>query len=260
MLSERQLLQVIYEINTLGFSVVENVIDADLQASMRSALIKAIEEDDTKWKGFHGKRYDLINSMIDYRGDFLNLLANETMHQVFSAVISPTCVLYNYSSTFLLPNGKPGAANLHVDTPRHVPGYNHGLIMTLALDDFTEDNGATYYLPGSQNLPEPPPELVFERYAVSVARPAGAAVFFNPRCYHKAMHNSTHENRCGVTVYATRSFMKPRFDFPKMISDEELAELPPKIRQFLGFDVRIPADLSEFYVPEEQRLYKSGQG
>jgi hypothetical protein len=31
-------------------------------------------------------------------------------------------------------------------------------------------------------------------------------------------------------------------------------------RRFLGFHVRMPTSLEEYYVPESQRLYKPGQG
>ncbi len=249
-----------YEIDTLGFSVVENVIDASMVQRMRADLLEVIELDHKQWEGRPNKTHDLVNNLVVHGKSFLELLDNENMHQVFSSFLSASCRWYNYSSTFLLPGGTPGAANVHVDTPRLIPGYHMGIIMTLALDDFNDENGATYYLPGSQRCEEMPKPDVFEKYAVSVARPAGAAVFFNPRCYHRATRNNTSRNRCGVTVYGTRVFNKPRFDFTRMVSPEIVEGLTPKTRQFLGFNARVPADMAEFYVDESRRLYKGGQG
>jgi ectoine hydroxylase-related dioxygenase (phytanoyl-CoA dioxygenase family) len=260
MLDGGQIDRVSHEIGTLGFSVVEDVIDAGQVSRLRAALLRAIEADQKLWGHKPQKRYDLIHNLVVHEGVFLELLDNPVMHQVFAALLSPTCILYNYGSTFLLPGGSPGSAQIHVDSPRIIPNYHSGLIMTLALDDFTEGNGATRYLPGSQHRAEPPDEEDFKRHSVSVARPAGAAVFFNPRCYHRAMPNETKDIRCGVTVFAVRAYMKQRFDFPRMISPEAAASLSAKARQFLGFDARVPADMSEFYVAEDQRLYKANQG
>jgi ectoine hydroxylase-related dioxygenase (phytanoyl-CoA dioxygenase family) len=260
MLDTEEIQRVRYEIDTLGFSVVEGVIDAAQCRRLREDLLDTLEVDNKNWGGLPNKTFDLVNNLAIYGGSFLDLLDNEVMRQVFDEFLSESCILYNYSSTILLPGGTPGAANIHVDTPRLVPGHHLGLIMTLALDDFTADNGATHYLPGSQNLLQPPAAEVFKKYAASVARPAGAAVFFNPRCFHRATANNTQLTRCGVTVYATRVYMKPRFDFPRMLQPALLEGVSPRVRQFLGFDARVPAGMAEFYVEESQRLYKGGQG
>jgi hypothetical protein len=54
--------------------------------------------------------------------------------------------------------------------------------------------------------------------------------------------------------------MRQRFDYPRLVGEETLAHVGETGRRFLGFDVRMPATLEEYYLPEEQRLYKAGQG
>jgi ectoine hydroxylase-related dioxygenase (phytanoyl-CoA dioxygenase family) len=260
MLTPRQLDCVAYEIETLGFSVVRDVVDGDMARRLRAGLVAAIDIDQTQWGGRPQKRADLIHNLVVHGGVFLELLGNEVMHQVFARFLPPASILYNYGSTFILPGGAPDTLKMHVDSPRLIRGHHAGLIMTLALDDFTERNGATVYLPGSQNCAEPPDAETFERYGLSVARPTGAAVFFNPRCFHRARPNETDEIRCGVTVFAVRSYMKQRFDFPRMVPPETIPTLSAAARRFLGFDARVPADMADYYVDEEDRLYKAGQG
>ncbi len=260
MLPQAELDRVVYEIETLGFSVVEGVTNPALTKRLREGLLAAIERDQAEWGHRPQKSYDLIHNLILHGGPFLEMLDHAVMHQVFGAFLGPTAILYNYGSTFLLPGGNPGSRRIHVDTPRLIPNYHSGLIMTLALDDFTEENGATLYLPGSQTMSQPPSEEMMERLGVSVARGAGAAVFFNPRCFHRASPNNTETIRCGLTIFAVRAFMKQRFDFPRMITPEMLETLSPKARQFLGFDARVPAHMGEFFVDEPDRLYKANQG
>jgi ectoine hydroxylase-related dioxygenase (phytanoyl-CoA dioxygenase family) len=54
--------------------------------------------------------------------------------------------------------------------------------------------------------------------------------------------------------------MRQRFDYPRLVPPEAIAALGPVGRRFLGFDVRMPVSLEEYYVPPEHRLYKAGQG
>ena len=54
--------------------------------------------------------------------------------------------------------------------------------------------------------------------------------------------------------------MRQRFDYPRLVPKEVTEQLNEVGRRFLGFNVRVPTSLEEFYLPPEQRLYKAGQG
>lgn len=250
------------EIEKNGFSIVENILDQQTCENIKLALEIAIEDDQKEFSGLPGKNDMLIVSMIN-RGDaFVNLLDNNKMHQVFSHFLDDTCVLYSYTSTYLRSGEKPPAANIHVDTPRLIPNYHQGLIMTIALDDFNTHNGSTWYLPHSHKSEQQPSSEEFFSNGVRVCRPQGAAVFFNPRVWHCAGENHSNETRYGITLYACRSYLKQRFDYPRMVERVPTikAIMTQRIRRFLGYNVRIPTHPNEYYVTPEQRLYLSDQG
>jgi ectoine hydroxylase-related dioxygenase (phytanoyl-CoA dioxygenase family) len=48
--------------------------------------------------------------------------------------------------------------------------------------------------------------------------------------------------------------------YPKMIPPDILAVLGETGGRFLGFNVRIPTSLDEYYLPPDKRLYKPNQG
>jgi ectoine hydroxylase-related dioxygenase (phytanoyl-CoA dioxygenase family) len=250
----------LYEIEELGFAIVPDVVDKDECERLKHQLKIAIEEDWREFKDLPGKEKNLVVDLVARGTAFVKLLENEKMHEVFSHFLSGTCVLYSFTSTILEPNEKPAASAIHVDSPRLIPGYHAGVVMTLALDDFTEENGATYYLPGSQRSDVVPAEDYFYKNAVRVSRKAGDAVFFNPRVFHAGGINRTDATRHAVTLYACRSFMRQRFDYPRMVGPEILSQLGERGRAFLGFDVRVPTNQRQFYVPSEERLYKPNQG
>ena len=91
---------------------------------------------------------------------------NPRLRGFLSAALGETCVLYAYTSSSMPPGGRNYSARIHVDCPRFIPGYVTNVGVTLMLDDFTEQSGATYLLPGSHRLPDPPSEDAFFRGAV----------------------------------------------------------------------------------------------
>ena len=76
------------------------------------------------------------------------------------------------------------SGRIHVDCPRLISGYMTNVGATILLDDFTEENGATWYLPNSHGQSEPPDEKFFYANARRVIAPAGSVWLFNARTWH----------------------------------------------------------------------------
>jgi ectoine hydroxylase-related dioxygenase (phytanoyl-CoA dioxygenase family) len=248
------------EIDQNGFSIVPDVVSNSELEELRSRLDAALAADWEEYRDLPGKHRFIALDLVNRGSSFVRLLENEKMHKVFSHFLSDTCILYSFTSTIVYPNESQYTCNIHTDTPRLVPDCHLGLLMTLALDDFTETNGATFYLPGSHRSMEKPSEQAFYAKAVRVCRKAGDAAFFHPRVWHAGGPNHTNKPRRGCTIYACRSWMRQRFDYPRMVNGEVLSLLGERGRAFLGFNVRVPISMREFYVPPEQRLYQPGQG
>jgi ectoine hydroxylase-related dioxygenase (phytanoyl-CoA dioxygenase family) len=244
-----------------GIALIPDVLPTDEALAMRPLLQQAIDEDLTNWQGKPGyvDQWMVHNLMV--RGlPFLRLLENRVLHAYLDEVLSDTCIVYAYTSSSMPPRGTNYSRRIHVDCPRVIPGYVTNVGITLALDDFTEENGATELLPNSQWRADVPSDLEFDRDAIRFMPKAGQAIMFNARTWHRGGINRTNEPRHAITINACRSFMRQRFDYPRLVAPELLDQLGPVGRRFLGFNVRVPTSLEEYYVPEEQRLYKAGQG
>jgi ectoine hydroxylase-related dioxygenase (phytanoyl-CoA dioxygenase family) len=246
----------IYELETLGYTIVENVFSPTVVNDLKEHLKIALEEDEKMFSSQAAKNPDLIVDMSIHHPVFLQSLDNDKMMEIFSRILGSNCILYSYTSTILKPKKKSGVHNMHIDTNKFIPNYITGVVMTMPLDDFTNENGATLYLPGSHNSSTVPSEETFSKYSQSTARKAGDALFFNPRVFHRAADNNTDKIRYGLTIYATRNFFKPRFNFQRMIPKETLPLLSERVTNFLGFNARIPESMEEFYLPADKRIYK----
>ena len=246
------------EIEEDGFSIIENVVTEEEVKELKDQLKIALSEDVKEYGHLPGKKDNHIVDLTTRGPAFVKLLENEKMQQVFSHFLGDDCILYSYTSSILKPDDKPAASNIHTDSQRYpyIPGFYHGILMNLALDDFTEENGATYHLPGSHKVKEKPLEDEFYKHSIRAVRKAGDAIFFHPLNWHAGGINKTNKTRSAITPYACRAFTKQRLDFPRMVTPEVSSWLGEKGRTFLGFNSRVPTNLFEYYLPQEERLYK----
>jgi ectoine hydroxylase-related dioxygenase (phytanoyl-CoA dioxygenase family) len=131
--------------------------------------------------------------------------------------------------------------------------------LLVMLDEFTEENGATYMLGGSHRMKERPGDDAFFRDATRAVGPAGSIVLFDSNLWHAAGTNRSSRPRRALTIAFTRPFIKQQLDYPRAMGYERDG-LSPTLRQLLGYNARVPASLDEWYQPPEMRLYKRDQG
>jgi len=185
-------------------------------------------------------------------------------HDVLKKFESIDLVLKNYFEGAYILNSFGGnllrsgsyASNIHRDI-RTFSGDIPLLLNTIiALDDFTENNGATWLLRGSHKAKEKPTEKLFWEDAKQITMNAGDILLFNSNVWHAAGVNTTDKRRRSVTPMFCKPFMKPQFDYMQLVSDD----MSDYLKQVLGYNSRIPKTLNEWYQPEETRFYKKDQG
>ena len=125
-------------------------------------------------------------------------------------------------------------------------------------EDFTKENGATLILPGSHKTEKIPSLKLFHKNCLEVICNAGDAIFFDGRLVHRAGENKTSKWRYALTINFCRPYMRSRFDFPRLIKNKRI-KLNPSSKSFLGFNVRVPVNLKQFYLPKSKRLYLPNQ-
>jgi ectoine hydroxylase-related dioxygenase (phytanoyl-CoA dioxygenase family) len=190
---------------------------------------------------------------------FFRMLENSAVVSSINALLGETGILYAFTTSSMPAGGTNYSHRVHVDCPRVVPGYITNIGIIAALDDFTEENGATYFLPTSFERLDQPSLEEFMKGAERVFPKAGDIVVFNARTWHLGGQNHSTEDRHALTINCCRSYMRQRFDYPYMC--EELGiQLSPLLRRIIGYNVRVPRSLQEYYVPDHLRLYLPNQG
>lgn len=244
------------DIQTEGSAILHGVLDAGFIARARRDLPEAIEKEAVYHGGTDYKDYGMVLLCSLYGPTFIELLENAALLDPIESVLGEGCIVYAYTSSSMPPSGGNMSSRIHVDCPRLIPDYMTNLGVTVLLDDFTEDNGATWYLPRSHTRAEAPPAEEFYAQAKRLIAPAGSAWFFNARLWHAGGKNSTDRWRHALTLNMCRPFMKQRLDIPRAMGHLDTAGLPARARQKLGFDAQTPASYDEYYAPPEQRKFK----
>jgi len=248
------------DVSESGVAIVRECVFRTEIEDLRSALQRETDVDLQTWGANPSYRdHWMVHNLMERDPCFMSALDNDRIHAVLDRVLSPWCILYAYTSSSLPPHGHNYSRRVHVDAQAEVEGYVTNIGVMIALDDFTEENGATRFLRGSHLSLKVPTEAEFLADAAAVYPRAGDAVIFNARTFHLGGINRTDRPRHAVTFNVCRHWMKQRFDFPRMLSDSQLQSASPRLRRFLGFSSRVPVGLGEYYVAPELRLFVGGQ-
>ena len=244
------------EFNATGSVIVRDVLPLEFIARAKCDLEAAIECE-AKYHGTRAhKDYGMVCLCSIYGGSFWSLFDNPRFTRPFNEILGEGCIVYAYTSSSMPPHSGNYSARIHVDCPRLIPGYITNMGATILLDDFTEDNGATWYLPNSHTRIDSPEQDEFYSNARRIIAPAGSVWFFNARTWHAGGANLTSRWRHALTLNMARPWMKQRLDIPRAMAHLDLTALSSTARQKLGFDTRVPANYDEYYAPPDQRTFK----
>jgi ectoine hydroxylase-related dioxygenase (phytanoyl-CoA dioxygenase family) len=241
-----------------GYLVMSSFDRQDACEQMLKELQNAVDEDSVRCPDVFDA--GMVHNCFLRGHQMLAHLSSKYLRQATDALLCKNAIIYAYQSSSLHPGQGSYGSRVHVDSPRFIPGYRTNLGYILALHPFTIENGGTWVLPGSHLNDHIPDMSKFEQNAIQLTCERGDAIFFDGRLVHRAGENRTDEWRHAITINFCRPFMRSRFDFPRMLSQEAwVNDLDASARKFLGFDVRMPTSLSEFYLPPSERLYLPNQ-
>jgi hypothetical protein len=112
--------------------------------------------------------------------------------------------------------------------------------LIFALTDFTEANGATRIVPGSQSWPSFL-EVGTPDQTIPVVMNAGDAVFYSGHVSHGGGANvTTDQYRRAVTIPMQASFLTPEEAYPFLVSLDIVRTLSQRVQKMLGFRSQYP--------------------
>ena len=200
---------------------------------------------------FHGHRTTRFYDVLNLGDVWRRLPVHPAILPVARGVLGDDCLLNTYGTSIVNPGET--RQRMHVDDGpfigapnsclRHRPPQYEGgprahivLNLMLALCDFTEEIGATRYVPDSNKLPYPKFEGEDEWYAQSVpaVMPKGSVLFFEGQCFHAGGDNTSSERRYAVTVDYCAGYLRTQENFLFSTPVDRVRTFSDDLQQLLG--------------------------
>lgn len=222
-----------------GYVIVEGVLDRNALDTIRAELQHVLESTPTGRNEFEGFGTKRIYRLFAKTRVFDDLAIHPTLLAVLDRVLGQ-CQLSAPTGISIGP-GEP-AQILHRDDSIYPLPEPHGEVVLntmWALDDFTEENGATRFVPGSHRwdagrLPGSNDD------AEPTEMPAGSVAFYTGSIWHGGGANRTEVPRLGVILEYVSAWLRPQENHVIGVPPEVVATLPERLQELLGYNIFPP--------------------
>ena len=243
----------------LGYAVLDGGYSAAELDAISAAFDAAHESGMAQHGGAERLReideHRTIRAMLTLDPAFLDLARNPREMTVCEALIGGYVVLNQQNGIINPPNRQAyNQAAWHRDLPyqHFVSSRPLALNALFCLDTFTPDNGSTLILPATHKQEAFPSEATIRDHASMVTPPRGSFIILDAMLFHSGGVNGTSTPRRAVNHVYTIPLLRQQIDLPAIFGDRYAAD--PVIGPFLGYGVRTPASVAEFYDERRARL------
>jgi hypothetical protein len=223
-----------------GYAIVPEVLSTDQVATIREAVAPLFRHHVGR-NAFEGFRTRRLYSPLDDTDALDGIVEHPTALGVIDRILDPNYLLSQLQVIDILPG--EDAQLLHTDDgfyswPRPRPPL--GVATIIAIDDFTEDNGATRLIPGSHKWDQRLPSEREEAGAVPAVMPAGSMLIFLGTTWHGGGANHTSRSRMCVTAQYCAPTCRPQESFLLSVSRTRVARSSEHLQRLLGYSIAPP--------------------
>lgn len=169
---------------------------------------------------------------------FEDIVQHPEVMAAMKGLLGGDFILSGFSSNTTGPGGEE--MTLHSDSGYVPPPHPEYLLSANAvwmIDDFTEANGGTRYVPGSHKLrTNPDPRKTYE--TVPILGKAGSVAFLHGYTWHKTGNNTSADSmRRALFAYYVRPFLRVQENHIVSVREEVWHRASPTLRHLLGGDL-----------------------
>jgi len=243
-----------------GYLIFKNVMSPDEVRAYRQALSPYLDQNISGRNDFEGLKTNRVYALMTKDPIFADMITHPLAMAFVEADLGKSCLL----SSNLAINLHPGESvqpwhydDAHIEIPRPRPSC--GVSVFWALDDTTEDNGATEILPGSHVWPEGdfPGKLAMSAFAdrnirppdddpgahpdgIKATMPAGSMMIAKGTLWHRGGANKSDQTRMIVTPQYCSGWARPLESMLLTMPPEQAAKLPVRAQELMGYSIHPP--------------------
>lgn len=230
--------EIIAALGEMGCAVVERLIPEALLREARGQLapwLEATTIGPDSFSGFHTRR---TGGLIARSAACRDLVMNPTVRDVVGGVLSHATSWHLHLTQVIAIGPGEKAQPIHRDQWAFdffpfPAGYEAQCNTIWAMNDFTEANGATRLIPGSNKLAD---RLEFSQADTEAAEmPAGSVLLYTGSLYHGGGANRSDEVRYGVNITYALSWLRQEENQYLSVPHDIARTLPDDLLRVMGY-------------------------
>ena len=221
-----------------GYIILKDVVSVATLDALREASQPWLEK--MGRNSFEGERTQRIYALPEKTRAADPFIEHPLILAHLDRLMLPNYLL-SQAQVINIKTGSP-AQPLHMDDgfypwPRPRPAISAATVF--AIDDFTEDNGATVAIPGShlwgeERVPQS------DDTRVKAVMPAGSCILFLGNLWHGGGENHSGSDRLALTAQYCEPWARTQENFFLSVSKETVAAVSENIRRLLGYSIHPP--------------------
>jgi ectoine hydroxylase-related dioxygenase (phytanoyl-CoA dioxygenase family) len=231
----------LHALATDGLVVLPGLLDGDELTAIRQALAPYLTGEHMGRNRFEGLRSQRVYALLAKSPVFADLAAHPRILRLLDHLLMPNYLL----SAALAIQLEPGEDRqpLHFDDGFYAwiarPRRAVGVSAIWAIDDFTEDNGATEVIRGShlwadERAADADPRI--ER----IVMPRGSALVFQGTLWHRGGANRSAAPRLAITPQYCQPWARQMENMVLAVPPEVASTYPRRVQELLGYSLHPP--------------------
>ena len=228
------------QVNRDGYIIIENLFTPQDMDALKADALTRFKHSSGR-NNFEGLATQRLYSIMAETDIANPMVEHPLIMGMLDKIFEPNYLLSQLQVINIHP--KEAAQPLHYDDgfyPWPRPRRALGAATIIAVDDFTEDNGATVLIPQSHNWGDRMPNDEDKAKLIKAVMPKGSVLFFLGTLWHGGGANESQASRMCLTAQYCAPFCRTQENFSLSIPKERVKTYSETIQRLLGYSIHPP--------------------
>jgi len=228
------------QINCDGYIIIKKLFSEEAMDALKSDVLPRFKHSAGR-NNFEGLATQRLYTMMAETDIANPMVEHPLVLGLLDKIFEPNYLL----SQLQVINIHPGEAvqPLHYDDgfyPWPRPRRALSAATIIAVDDFTEDNGATVFIPNSHSWGDKLPDKKDKAKLIKAVMPKGSVLFFLGTLWHGGGANESKASRMCLTAQYCAPFCRTQENFSLSIPKSRVKTFSENIQRLLGYSIHPP--------------------